>query len=81
MFDSIVNGHRRTTRRDFAPLAISWTVHIFAIGAVVLLPLLVASSQLPAVPTELLTYVTVAAPPPPPPPPPPPAAPSRLLKK
>ena len=71
MFDSIVNGHRRTTRRDFAPLAISWTVHIFAIGAVVLLPLLVASSQLPAVPRELLTYVTVAAPPPPPPPPPP----------
>jgi protein TonB len=76
MFDSIITGQPRTTRREFAPLAISWTVHVLVIGAVVLLPLLVAPSQLPAVPNELLTYVTVAAaPPPPPPPPPPPAAP------
>ena len=45
MFDLIVNGHRNTTRRDFAPLVISWSVHALAIGAVVLLPLLFATNQ------------------------------------
>jgi protein TonB len=73
MFDLIVSGHRNTTRRDLAPLAISWGLHALAMGAVILLPLLFATSQLPAVPKEILTYVTVAAPPPPPPPPPAPA--------
>ena len=34
MFDLIVNGHRRTTRRDLAPVVISWAVHSLAIGAV-----------------------------------------------
>ena len=71
MFDEIVNGHRNTTRRDFAPLVISWTVHTLMIGAVVLVPLLFATDRLPAVPKEILTYVTVVAPPPPPPAPPP----------
>ena len=74
MFDLIVNGHRRTTRRDLAPVVISWAVHSLAIGAAVLLPLLFATQQAPAVPKDILTYVTVAAPPLPPPPPPPAAA-------
>ena len=81
MFDLIVNGHRNTTRRDFAPLVISWAVHALVIGAVVLLPLLFATNQLPAVPKEILTYVTVAAPPPPPPPPPPASAPTPAVKR
>jgi periplasmic protein TonB len=74
MFDLIAKGHRNTTRGDLAPLVISWALHALVIGAVVLMPLLFASHQLPSVPKELLTYVTVAAPPPPPPPPPAPAA-------
>jgi protein TonB len=74
MFDLIVNGHRNTTRRDIAPLVVSWTVHALLIGAVVLLPLLFAAGRLPSVPKEILTFVTVVAPPPPPPPPPPPAS-------
>jgi periplasmic protein TonB len=74
MFDLIVNGHRNTTHRDLAPLLVSWAVHALVIGAVVVLPLLFATNQLPSVPEEILTYVTVAAPPPPPPPPPPAAA-------
>ena len=72
MFDLIANGHRHTTRRDFAPLVISWAVHALVIGAVALLPLLFATKQLP-VPQQVVTYVTVSAPPPPPPPPPAPA--------
>jgi protein TonB len=84
MFDSIVHGHRRTTRRDLAPLVISWAVHIVAIGAIVLLPLLAAQGRLPAIPDEALTFVTLAAPPPPPPPPPappPPASPAKAVAK
>ena len=81
MFDLIVNGHRNTTRRDLAPLVISWAVHALVIGAVVLLPLLFATNQLPAVPEEIMTYVTVAAPPPPPPPPPPASAPTPAVKR
>ena len=45
MFDLIVNGHRNTTRRDLAPLVISWAVHALVIGAVVLLPLLFATES------------------------------------
>jgi protein TonB len=76
MFDVIVNGHRHTRRRDVAPLVISWAVHALAIGAVVLLPVLFATEQLPVAPNEVLAYVAVAPPPPPPPPPPPAAAPA-----
>ena len=57
MFDLIVNGHRNTTRRDIALLAISWALHTLVIGAVVLLPLLFATDHVPAVPEEVLTYV------------------------
>ena len=70
MFDLIVKGHRNTTRRDFAPLLISWGVHTLVIGAVVLVPVLFATDRVPTVAKEILTYVTVIAPPPPPPPPP-----------
>jgi periplasmic protein TonB len=80
MFDLIVNGHRNTTRRDLAPLVISWTVHVLAIGAVALLPLLFATQHLPVIPEDVLTYVAIAAPPPPPPPPPP-AAPAPAVKR
>jgi hypothetical protein len=59
MFDLIVNGHRNTTRRDLTPLVISWAVHSLAIRAVLVLPLILATHQLPTVPGEILTYVTV----------------------
>jgi len=75
MFDVILGGHRNTGRRRIAPLAISWAVHTLAIGAVVLLPLLFATEQLPVVLKAVPAYVT-AAPPPPPPPPPAAAAPA-----
>jgi protein TonB len=75
MFELIVRGHAHTTRRDVAPMVISWALHALAIGAVVVVPVLFVSNQLPAASTEFLTYVTVAPAPPPPPPPPAPAAP------
>ena len=69
MFDSIVNGHR-TTPRGVAPLVMSWAVHTLVIAAVVVLPLLFAADHVPAVPSAIPAFVTVAPPPPPPPPPP-----------
>ena len=74
MFEVIVDGHRNNTRRDLAPLVISWGLHALAVGAVVLVPLLLATDRLPAVPNEALTYVSLVAPPPPPAPPPPAAS-------
>jgi len=81
MFDSIVNGHRHVTRRDAAPLLVSWVVHAVAVGAVVLLPLVFATNYLPAVTTDAFSYVTLAAAPVPPPPPPPPAAAAPAVRK
>jgi len=80
MFEVIVDGHRNSTRRDLAPLVISWGLHALALGAVVLVPLLVATDRLPAVPNETLTYVAVVAAPPPPPPPPAASAPAPATK-
>ena len=82
MFDLVVNGHRTTTRRDLAPLVISWAAHALVVLAVIGLPLLFATDRLPEVPQQILTFVTVAAPPAPPspPPPPPPPAPAAAVK-
>jgi protein TonB len=69
MFDLIVTGHRKTGQRGVVPLVLSSAVHVLAIGGMVALPLLFATSQLPTAPAEILTFVSVAPPPPPPPPP------------
>ena len=86
MFDLVVHGHRNTTRRDGATFVISWFVHAIVIGAVVVLPVMYATDQLPDRRDDVIAFV-VAAPPPPPPPPPavPPApasvAPSRTVTR
>jgi protein TonB len=83
MFDLVVHGHRNTTRRDGVTLAISWLVHAIVIGAVVALPVMYATDQLPDTRDDVIAFV-VAAPPPPPPPPPaaaPPVAPSRTVAR
>src|SRR4051812_5395952 len=73
MFDSIVDGHRKTTRRDAAPLLMSWALHAIGIGAVLLVSLVFADERIPEVGDSIAAFVVVApAPPPAPPPPPPP---------
>jgi protein TonB len=54
---------------------ISTAVHVIVLGALLAIPILYVSAELPAVP-DVLAFVVDAAPPPPPPlpPPPPPAA-------
>ena len=76
MFDSIVNGHRKTTRRDAAPLLISWALHAIGIGAVLLVSLVLADERIPDVGDSIAAFV-VAAPAPPAAPPPPPQAAAR----
>src|SRR5687767_3258039 len=76
MFDLIATGHRPSTSSGIVPLLTSWAIHAIVIGAVVVLPLLYATDQLPDAPSEVLAFVAPA--PPAPPPPPPPAAPAAL---
>jgi protein TonB len=72
MFDSIVNGHRNTTRRDAAPLLISWALHAIGIGAFLLVSLVLADERIPDVGDSIAAFVVAAPAPPPAPPPPPP---------
>jgi protein TonB len=57
-----------------APQLLSVTVHAALLSAVFVLPLLVATEKLPAVPTMMAFVASPVAPPPPPPPPLPKAA-------
>jgi protein TonB len=70
LFDS---GDRHARNRKWLLMPISMLAHALAIAALVLVPLLLAESNLPRI---SMTNILVMAPPlpPPPPPPPPPAA-------
>jgi protein TonB len=74
MFDLIAQGHRGTPHTSGTPLLISTLLHGVGLTALIVAPLLVATSRVPEAPS----IIAFVAPPPavvaPPPPPPPPAA-------
>ena len=72
MFES-VNPPARSRRQQIVTLTASIAAHVAIVGALLILPLLYFSDQLPE-PPDMLAFVVASAPPPPPPPPPPPAA-------
>ena len=77
MFDLIAGTAPHTPRGGRIPILVSTAAHVVVAGAVILIPLLFVTRQLPEPPTML---AFVAAPPPPAPPPPPPAAPAAAKK-
>jgi protein TonB len=70
MFELISGGGAGRSARAAWPMVISTIAHAATVIAIVALPLLYVTDQLPEVPVMM---AFVAAPPPPPPPPPPPA--------
>ena len=66
MFDLIVTGHRKPalSHGNAVPMVISWGVHLAGVAAVVL-PLLFATGNLPAVPSMMAFVAAAPAPPPP----------------
>lgn len=70
MFDLISGGGAGRQHRAAWPMIISTAAHVAIVVAIVAVPLLYVTDQLPEVPAMM---AFVAAPPPPPPPPPPPA--------
>lgn len=72
MFDLIVaSGHRRPFHdRTMMPTLVSVAGHVVVFGVFVVLPLLIATDRLPAVPSMMAFVADAPAPPPPPPPPP-----------
>jgi protein TonB len=72
MFGEIANPSIKVGTQRWYTVPVSILAHVVAITAVVVVPLL-ATGNLPEVPSMM---AFVAAPPPPPPPPPPPAAPT-----
>jgi len=63
----------RSRRQQFMTLVASIFAHVTIVGALLIMPLMYFTDQLPQ-PPDMLAFVVVSAPPPPPPPPPPPAA-------
>ena len=70
MFGEVVNPSFQVGTRKWYTVPLSIAVHVFGIGAIVVVPLMAVD----ALPTPSSMMAFVAAPPPPPPPPPPPAA-------
>lgn len=70
MFELISGGGAGRQRRAAWPIIVSTVAHAATLTAIVVIPLLYVTDQLPEVPAMM---AFVAAPPPPPPPPPPPA--------
>jgi protein TonB len=77
MFDLIMETQERPLReRSQFSKILAVAVHIIVILAVVTIPLLLASNELPTVPTMMVFAAPAPAAPPPPPPAPPPPAPA-----
>ena len=75
MFDLIAGGTRHPFHNTtVAPQLVSVSVHGALLSAAILLPLLMATERMPAVPTMMAFVASPVAPPPPPPPPLPKAA-------
>jgi len=64
----IISGEKRKPTKRYLTLPISLLIHALAIASFIVVPLMMADSNLPEV---KMTNVFVMAPPPPPPPPPP----------
>lgn len=73
MFE-LVERNRKASAHRFATIALSMLVHVVVVGALIIVPLLYVSSDLPK-PNDIIAVFSAPAPAPvPPPPPPPPAA-------
>jgi protein TonB len=75
MFEA-VNPPARSRRQQIVTLGASILAHVAIIGALVVVPLMYFTDQLPQ-PPDMLAFVVASTPPPPPPPPPPPVAPQQ----
>ena len=77
MFDELVecNVSKKKTNKPWA-VAVSMAFQIFALGILILIPLIYTE----ALPRTMLSTLLVAPPPPPPPPPPPAAMPIKIVK-
>lgn len=75
MFELITGEARHTPRDQRLPMLVSTAAHTLLVALVILVPLLIATNQLPEVPT-VIAFVAAAPPPPPPSPPPPPPRPA-----
>lgn len=82
MFEVYANGFRGTPHKEAVPLVLSSLVHGAGLAALVIGPLLFATSQVPDAPSIMAFVVpkAAAAPPPPPPPPAPAAAQAQAVK-
>ncbi len=82
MFEVYVNGFRGTPHRESVPLVLSSLVHGAGLAALIVGPLLFATSQVPDAPSIMAFVVPkpAAAPPPPPPPPAPASAQAQATK-
>lgn len=76
MFDVIAHGHQGTPHTSGTPLLISTALHGAALAAIVAIPMFMASTELPEVPSMMAFVTALPAAAPPPPPPPPAAAPA-----
>ena len=72
MFDLILGKAEHIPGGGGVPVLVSSAVHVGALGALIVLPLLFFTNVLPEVPTMMAFVAAAPAPPPPPPPPPPP---------
>jgi protein TonB len=78
MFDLITGETRHMPRHQGLPILLSVTVQVVVAAAVLAIPYLYVTNQLPEIPSMM---AFVAAPPPPPPPPPPAPAPAQPAVK
>jgi protein TonB len=78
MFDLITGKTRHLPRHQTVPILVSTSLQAAALG-LVLLSVLVATEQIPEIPT-MMAFVAPAPPPPAPPPPPPPKIEARPIK-
>ncbi len=64
----IISGEKRKPTKTYLTLPISLLIHALVIASFIVVPLMMAESNLPEI---QVTNVFITAPPPPPPPPPP----------
>jgi protein TonB len=70
MFELFSGDRHRARQRSSIPVLISTAAHVIVLSALLAIPIVYVTAELPDVP-DMVTFVVSAAPPPPPPPPPP----------
>ena len=80
MFDLITGQAVHAPHRPAVPILVSIALHAMALTALVIIPLLYVTDQLPQVP-DMMAFITAPLAPPPPPPAPAPRTPSTIVAK